>query len=140
MTLHDTKIITINLITGELAETKIPAKVLDPDKVGVTTTEISKEVLEEKSIAISFSKMTDGRAYSLAAKIKEIADGIEIHAIGKINQEICYFLKRSGFDIAHFEFNSEESIFVKEREELASILNPFKNHYQSGKDNSGGLF
>ena len=38
------------------------------------TSEISKEVLEEKSIAISFSKMTDGRAYSLAAKIKEIAE------------------------------------------------------------------
>ena len=140
MTLYDTKIITINLITGELVETKIPTKVLDPDKVGVRTSEISKEVLEEKNIAISFSKMTDGRAYSLAAKIKEIADGIEIHAIGKINQEICYFLKRSGFDIAHFESNSEGSIFVKEREELASILNPFKNHYQAGKDNSGGLF
>ena len=140
MTLHDTKIITLNLNTGELVETKIPTKVLDPDKVGVKTSEISKEVLEEKSIAISFSKMTDGRAYSLAAKIKEIANGIEIHAIGKINQEICYFLKRSGFDIAHFEFNSEESIFVKEREELDSILNPFKKHYQSGKDNSGGLF
>ena len=140
MTLHDTKIITLNLNTGELVETKIPTKVLDPDKVGVKTSEISKEVLEEKNIAISFSKMTDGRAYSLAAKIKEIANGIEIHAIGKINQEICYFLKRSGFDIAHFEFNSEESIFVKEREELDSILNPFKKHYQSGKDNSGGLF
>ena len=140
MTLHDTKIITLNLNTGELVETKIPTKVLDPDKVGVKTSEISKEVLEEKNIAISFSKMTDGRAYSLAAKIKEIANGIEIHAIGKINQEICYFLKRSGFDIAHFESNSEESIFIKEREELASILNPFKKHYQSGKDNSGGLF
>ena len=86
MTLHDRKIISLNLITGELVETKIPTKILDPDKVGVRTSEISKEVLEEKSIAISFSKMTDGKAYSLAAKIKEIADGIEIHAIGKINQ------------------------------------------------------
>ena len=77
MTLHDTKIISLNLNTGELAETKIPRKVLDPDKVGVKTSEISKEVLEEKNIAISFSKMTDGRAYSLAAKIKEIADKID---------------------------------------------------------------
>ena len=48
MTLHDTKIITLNLNTGELVETKIPTKVLDPDKVGVRTSEISKEVLEEK--------------------------------------------------------------------------------------------
>ena len=140
MTLHDTKIISLNLITGELVETKIPKKVLDPGNVGVRTVEISKEVLGEKSIAISFTKMTDGRAYSLAAKIKEIAGSTKIHAIGKINQEVCYFLKRSGFDIAHFESNSEESIFIKEREELASILNPFNNHYQSGKDNSGGLF
>ena len=37
MTLHDTKIITLNLNTGELVETKIPTKVLDPDKVGVKT-------------------------------------------------------------------------------------------------------
>ena len=140
MTLHDRKIISLNLITGELVETKIPTKILEPYKVGVRTSEISSEVLEEKTIAISFSKMTDGRAYSLAAKIKEIAEGIEIHAIGKINQEICYFLKRSGFHTAHFESNSGESIFIKEREELASILNPFNNHYQSGKDNSGGLF
>jgi len=140
MTLHDRKIISLNLITGELVETKIPTKIIDPDKVGVGTSEISKEVFKEKRIAISFSKMTDGRAYSLAAKIKEIAESIEIHAIGKINQEICYFLKRSGFNTAHFESNSEESIFIKDREELTSILNPFNNHYQSGKDKSGGLF
>ena len=140
MTLHDRKIISLNLITGELVETKIPTKIIDPDKVGVGTSEISKEVFKEKRIAISFSKMTDGRAYSLAAKIKEIAESIEIHAIGKINQEICYFLKRSGFNTAHFESNSEELNFIKDREELTSILNPFNNHYQSGKDNSGGLF
>ena len=48
MTLHDTKIITVNLITGELVETKIPTKVLDPDKVGVRTSEISKSFGREK--------------------------------------------------------------------------------------------
>ena len=123
-----------------MVKTKMPTKILYPDKIGITSQEIFEEISGEESLAISFEKMTDGRAYSLAAKIKEMAEHIELHAIGKINQEICYFLKRSGFKIAHFEVISTESIFIKEPHELALILNPFDEHYQAGKDNSEGIY
>ena len=140
MILNDTKIISINLITGEIVETNIPTKILDPDEIGIASSEIVKEISGQKTVAISFKKMVDGSAYSLAAKIKEIADDVELHAVGEINLEICYFLKRSGFRIAHFDIFSEESVFVKEPREMASILNPFDEHYQSGNDNSKGIY
>ena len=115
-------------------------KIENTEAPAIEKTEIVKEISGQKTIAISFKKMVDGSAYSLAAKIKEIADDVELHAVGKINLEICYFLKRSGFRIAHFDIFSEESVFVKEPREMASILNPFDEHYQSGNDNSKGIY
>ena len=138
--LNNIKPISLCLITGKIVKKTIPKKILDPEKIGVTSSEILEEISRQKSIAISFSKMTDGRAYSLAAKIKEMAEDVELHATGKINQEICYFLKRSGFKIAHFDVIPDKSTFVKGRKELALILTPFNEHYQAGKDNSKGIY
>ena len=140
MILNDTRTISLNLITGELIETKVPTKILDPEIVGVESKIILDEISGHKDIAISFKKMTDGSAYSLAAKIKEMTREIELHAVGKINQEICYFLKRSGFQVAHFDSSSDKSVFIQNTEELDSVINPFSEHYQPGKDNSEGVF
>jgi uncharacterized protein (DUF934 family) len=59
-------------------------------------------------IGIWFEKFTDGRGYSTASRAREFSSSILIHAYGNINEELGYFLKRSGFNFAHLPKNNLE--------------------------------
>ena len=140
MNIDNTNFISLDLSTGRVVQSKIPSTILNPDEIGVTTKEILVQLSEAKKVAVLFNKVTDGSAYSLAAKIRENTRGVELHAIGSINQEFSYFLKRSGFDIAHFNCTPNRPLKILNHEESLSVLNPFKKHYQNGEDGSEGLF
>jgi len=58
-------------------------------------------ILSLPSIAIRFDKVTDGRPYSLALRLREIGFRGEIHAVGSVNQEILHHLVRVGFSHVH---------------------------------------
>ena len=78
-------------------------------------------------------KFTEGRGYSLAMRIKEKKFCNFLHAIGKINQELSYFLKRSGFDFAHFPFKKFSHKQQGKPLNYNEIIQPFSHHYQSTK-------
>ena len=98
----------------------------------------SNETLTEALLL--FNTVTDGRAFSIAAKTKEVNPHIKLHAGGAINEELCYFLKRSGFDIAHFERDENKFFLYQNPSELYNLINPFKSHYQFGNDKSQGKY
>jgi uncharacterized protein (DUF934 family) len=98
----------------------------------------SNETLTE--VLLLFNTVTDGRAFSIAAKTKEVNPHIKLHAGGAINEELCYFLKRSGFDIAHFERDENKFFLYQNPFELYNLINPFKSHYQFGNDKSQGKY
>jgi uncharacterized protein (DUF934 family) len=102
----------ICLITGKHLKINPPKIILDPAQKWEYCLESIKGVKNTVDIAISFLTFTDGRGYSIAARIKEKKLIKNIHAVGKITEELGYFLKRSGFDIAHFPLR-ENSITNK---------------------------
>tara|TARA_B100001093_G_C26450398_1_gene852043 strand:+ start:125 stop:577 length:453 start_codon:yes stop_codon:yes gene_type:complete len=123
----------ISLVSGEHLDSSPPGVVLNPAKKWTDCFTLIRKLEIIDDISINFSTFTDGRGYSLAARIKEQQIVKRIHAVGKITEELAYFLRRSGFDVAHFPIR-KNSISSKNVDETNKLLNPFSNHYQLGND------
>lgn len=80
------------------------------------------EILGLHSIAICFDKVTDGRPYSLALRLREIGFRGEIHAVGSVNQEILHHLVRVGFTHVHLSGGAKAV--------SPEIVRPFSFEYQ----------
>ena len=129
-------IISICLKSSQVIKAKIP-------KISIAIEEHEKLINSNKTLTevlLLFNTVTDGRAFSIAAKTKEVNPHIKLHAGGAVNEELCYFLKRSGFDIAHFEKDEKKLFLYQNSSELYNLINPFKYHYQVGNDKSQGKY
>ena len=129
-------IISICLKSSQVIKAKIP-------KISIAIEEHEKLINSNKTLTevlLLFNTVTDGRAFSIAAKTKEVNPHIKLHAGGAVNEELCYFLKRSGFDIAHFERDEKKFFLYQNPSELYNLINPFKCHYQFGNDKSQGKY
>ena len=119
------------VIKSKIPETSIP---IEDHEALINSNKTLTEVL------LLFNTVTDGRALSIAAKTKEVNPHIKLHAGGAVNEELCYFLKRAGFDIAHFEKDEKKLFLYQKPSELYNLINPFKYHYQFGNDKSQGKY
>ncbi len=81
------------------------------------------------AIAIKFSKFTDGRACSLAARLREAGYTGALHAVGDITQDLIFLLRRVGF--THFDLSGQGVHQVS-----AEVVRPFGGHYQGAQDGS----
>lgn len=124
----------ISLISGEHVKITPPKVILNPEKKWQDCFEVIKKFKITEEISINFLTFTDGRGYSLAARIKEQQIVKCIHAVGRITEELSYFLRRSGFDVAHFPIRENSISSKKNISETNKLLNPFSNHYQVGND------
>ena len=88
---------------------------------------VAKEFTHAKTIGIRFDKFTDGRSYSIAARLREAGCTADLHAMGDINQEIIFLLKRVGF--THFHIPDPGTAELS-----GHILRPFAGHYQAAQD------
>ena len=57
--------------------------------------------LSLSAIAIQFDKVTEGRPYTLALRLRELGYQGELHAVGAINREVVHHLIRVGFSHIH---------------------------------------
>ena len=114
------------------------ARIVDPDDViatsdGQTVSQrvaaLASAIALAPAIGIRFGKFTDGRSYSVAARLREAGFAGELHALGEINQEVVFLLKRVGF--THFHIPDPGYHQLPD-----SILTPFGGHYQAGSDGS----
>jgi len=81
------------------------------------------------AVAIKFGKFTDGRACSLAARLREAGFTGELHAVGDITQDLIFLLRRVGF--THFDLSGQGV----QRVDL-DVVRPFGGHYQGAQDGS----
>ena len=90
---------------------------------------IAKEFSQAKALGIRFEKFTDGRSYSIAARLREAGFTGELHAMGDINQEVIFILKRVGFTHFHIPDPGTPTL-------TNNIIKPFQGHYQAAQDGS----
>ena len=81
------------------------------------------------AIGIKFAKFADGRAYSIASRLREAGYKGELHALGDINQELMFMIKRVGFSHAHIPDPGVSAL-------PKSIIDPFSGYYQAALDGS----
>lgn len=81
------------------------------------------------AVAVRFPKFTDGRGFSVAARLRESGYQGELHALGEISQDLVFHLRRVGFTHFHLENPGIDHI---ER----SVLEPFSGYYQAAADGS----
>ena len=85
-------------------------------------------------VAINFSKFTDGRGYSTARLLRErFAYEGEVRAIGDVQQDQLFYMKRCGFDA--FAVRGDRNI-----EKALQSLDTFPEAYQAGVDQPQPLF
>lgn len=60
-----------------------------------------RALLSFSAIAVRFAKVTEGRPYSIALRLRELGYEGELHAVGAVNKEIVYHLVRVGFSHIH---------------------------------------
>ena len=101
-----------------------------------TQTPLNKKISEWLSanasvaaIGIKFGKFTDGRACSLAARLREAGYAGQLHAFGDITQDLIFLLRRVGF--THFDLSGQGVQCVE-----AKVVKPFGGHYQGAQDGS----
>lgn len=129
-------LVAIALETGQLSRLAPPSLVLNP---AANPLEEMAKIGQQEAVAIQFSKSTDGRGYSLAARIREAGLRVQLHAVGALHPDLFYFLRRSGFDLAHLP--DRQGIL---RDGLlppvaSQLLSPFGAHYQTSADGKSGL-
>jgi uncharacterized protein (DUF934 family) len=100
-------------------------------EAGTVTTYLRGVLADQDSppnaIGIRFEKFTDGRSYSIASRLREIGYTGELHALGDINQELVFLLRRVGFTHFHIPDPGTEAL-------APTILEPFDGYYQAGTD------
>lgn len=88
---------------------------------------LAAQAVQPKAIGIRFDKFTDGRSYSIASRLREIGYPGELHALGDINQELVFLLRRVGFTHFHIPDPGTPTL-------APEILEPFNGYYQAGSD------
>lgn len=131
--------VAICLRSGEVRDELPSGPTLDPSQSHAEQLAALAADTSMASASILFLKQTDGRAYTLAARIREAALPLRLHAVGAIHQDLLYFLRRSGFDVAHLPQREGLLIGGLIRHQAAALLTPFGAHYQSAADGSPGL-
>ncbi|CAM8631022.1 Uncharacterised conserved protein UCP030820 [Burkholderiales bacterium] len=126
----------ICLQTGNPLGIKPVSLTLDPSR---DHREQLAQTMGEGEVNIRFDKPTDGRGFTLAARIRERGLPIRLHAVGTIHPDLFYFLRRSGFDVAHVAGRDPASVEALVREQAAQLLKPFGGHYQTAADGRPGL-
>lgn len=111
--------------------------VLDTDTIfnrsdlGTVTTYLrgmlAAQATQPEAIGVRFDKFTDGRSYSIASRLREIGYTGELHALGDINQELVFLLRRVGFTHFHLPDPGTPTL-------ASEILEPFNGYYQAGSD------
>lgn len=81
------------------------------------------------ALGVHFPKFTDGRGFSVAARLREAGYEGELHAQGAISQDLVFHLRRVGFTHFHLENPGVDQI---ERH----VLEPFGGYYQAAADGS----
>ncbi|MBU3724954.1 MAG: DUF934 domain-containing protein [Burkholderiaceae bacterium] len=119
-------------VTGKIvSDALFPEEILDPAEFfgeltsGLTgnLNEKLQATLNRRSLGIRFGKFTDGRAYSLAIRLRELGYAGQLHALGDINQELLHHMLRLGFSHFHLPPTSPSAIDP-------AVLQPFRAHYQ----------
>jgi len=126
-----------DLIGQRLTHTPSLAFLLDADvifsrsEIGTVTaylkSMLAAQDIEPTAIGIRFDKFTDGRSYSIASRLREIGYSGELHALGDINQELVFLLRRVGFTHFHLPDPGTHAL-------APEILEPFSGFYQAGSD------
>jgi len=131
-------IIIFDLSGKRVSDCVKPTQIIEPAKLiasddGQSITEkiqqINAAATKQDVIGIKFDKFADGRSYSIAARLREAGYAGPLHALGDINQELVFMLKRVGF--THFHLPDPGT-----PELAAQILEPFAGHYQAAQDGS----
>ena len=81
------------------------------------------------AVAIRFPTFSDGRGFSVAARLREGGYQGELHATGAISQDLVFHLRRVGFTHFHLENPGVERI-------ARSVIEPFSGYYQAAADGS----
>ena len=79
--------------------------------------------LSYSALAIQFNKVTEGRPYTLALRLRELGYKGELHAVGAINREVVHHLIRVGFTHIHLEERGDRIAH--------DVVFPFSLSYQS---------
>ena len=91
----------------------------------VDVTTLGADVLSARSIALSFPKWTDGRAYSQARTLRtRLGFAGELRATGDIVVDMLPLLARTGFDAAVLRADQKRSSADR-------VLHAFTAHYQA---------
>ena len=125
-------------LTGQkIAQTATLALVLETDPIfnrsetGTVTSYLRGVLAAQETppaaIGVRFEKFTDGRSYSIASRLREIGYAGELHALGDINQELVFLLRRVGFTHFHIPDPGTPTL-------ASEILEPFNGYYQAGSD------
>lgn len=101
----------------------------DNDTLSIRIEKIAAINKDAKKIGIRFDKFTDGRSFSIAARLREAGYAGELHALGEINQELVFLLKRVGFTHFHIPHPGTEVL-------AQNMIRPFAGHYQAAQDGS----
>jgi len=122
----DAPVISVFNVNGQqLRHFSYPTHVAKPEE---TAAHQVAGLLNHASLGIVFSKFTDGRGFSLAARIRESGYGGELHAMGEVNQELMFLLSRVGF--THFHLPHDTQTLAPE------VVQPFSAFYQGAQDGS----
>jgi uncharacterized protein (DUF934 family) len=88
---------------------------------------LAKQAIPPAAIGVRFEKFTDGRSYSIASRLREIGYQGELHALGDINQELVFLLRRVGFTHFHIPDPGTPAL-------TPEVLEPFNGYYQAAAD------
>lgn len=96
--------------------------------------ELAGDLARLPIVAVNFPKFTDGRSYSSARLLRErYGYGGEIRAIGDVQQDQLFYMRRCGIDA--FALRAD-----KDLEQALAGLNPFSDSYQAAVDQQQPLF
>ena len=121
-----------------LAGVPAPEIVIEPEHFLAETSQLSvaqrlrfwlAEHAHQPALGIRFPKFTDGRGFSLAARLREAGYAGELHALGAISQDLIFQLRRVGFTHFHLVNPGVEVI-------APEVVEPFGAYYQAGADGS----
>lgn len=136
--LMNDSIFIFDLSGKRVSDATLPTQIIEPAKLisdnngqsitkkieGIKTAATAQDV-----IGIKFDKFADGRSYSIAARLREAGYSGALHALGDINQELVFMLRRVGF--THFHLPNPGTTDL-----APHILEPFAGYYQAAQDGS----
>ena len=129
-------IFIFDLSGKRLLDTTLPTKVIEPAKFIAEDNQQSMSqkiekfhahITEQDVVGIKLDKFADGRSYSIAARLREAGYAGALHAMGDINQELVFMLRRVGF--THFHLPDPGACDI-----APQVVTPFAGYYQAAQD------